>query len=193
MAYDPDAPPTKPSAAPSWIFLGFVLGALCMLALPSRKRAEPAPEPVPVAKPEPPPPPRPTRFDEVQTVFSAYSQYAVWQDERTEICMYDPDLKRFAECYEVLRSGDQMYFRSIPSLTRPVLTHGVPQNSPVEFTEPKEARAQWLKEVHDENWKDFTEGVRQGMNADHPVPAPVVPPPAVKPELPHKDGEAGSK
>ena len=189
MAYDPDAPPQKPTSAPSWVLLGFVLGALFILAMPSRQKPAAEPAPVQAPKPEPLPPPNPGRFEAVETVFEAWSQYAVWQNERTEICVYDPDLNRFAECYEVLRSGDQMYYRSIPALTRPVLTHGVPPNSPVEFTEPSEVRTQWLKEVRDENWRDFSKGVKEGMDdasgqATKPTPNAPAAVPMVKPPPP---------
>lgn len=182
MAYDQDAPPSKPSAAPSWVFLGFVLGALCVLAIPSKRKSEPEAQPVPVEKPAPPPAFNSKRFEEVQAVFSAYSQYAVWQNDLTQICVYDPGLNRFAECYEVFRSGDQLYFRTIPSLTWPILTHGIPDNAPIEFTEPTESRAQWLREVHDQNWRDFSNGVRQGLNQGAAAPKAPATPPSVKVE-----------
>ena len=112
MTYDPDAPPqAKPSQAPSWVILGFVLGALCVFAFPRTERPVPT-APVPPAaeiehatiRAQPI-----SRFQAVEAVFTEWATYASWDADTTEISVYDPDLKKYAECYEVLRHGDDLY------------------------------------------------------------------------------------
>ena len=163
MAYDPDQPPPKPSQAPSWVLMGFVLGALCVVAVskvrPPGKASAGADDGQVAAtvSQAPAPKPAPGRFQGVEAVFYEWSKYAVWDHDTTEISVYDPDLKRYAECYEVIRAGDEYYFRTIPALTRPILTHGVPANSPLQFTETVESRARWLRDVNEENKRAFSE------------------------------------
>ena len=186
MTYDPDAPPpAKPSPVPSWVILGFILGGLCVYTFfrsahpvapsPSAAAAEtPAPEAIhPVLRAQPL-----SRFLAVQELFAQSASYAVWENDTTQISVYDPDLGQFGECYEVTRRGEDYYFRTITSLTRPILTHGVPKNSLVEFTETAASRAQWLKDVSDENWRSFSNGVHEGMSQTPtpPPPAPAGPP-----------------
>jgi hypothetical protein len=163
---DPPAPArTKPSQVPSWISLGFALGALFVMALPRHAEAPPpAPEPAPA-------PPAPAPMTTVEAVFETWGKYAVWDDDRTQVALWDVQSKAYSDCYEVLRVGDKYYFRSIPSLTRPVLTHGVVPESPMEFTESEPQRAAWLNDVRQENWKSFT-----GAAHDSLAPAPVAKP-----------------
>ena len=59
-----------------------------------------------------------------------------------------------------MRFGDGIYFRSIPRLTRPVLTHGITADSPLEFTETEEQRREWLHEASaEENWRAVGEAL----------------------------------
>jgi len=152
---DEDSPPapvrTKPSPVPSWVSLGFALGALFVMALPRHGDAPPAPPPEPPAKP-----PLPAPMTTVEAVFEAWEKYAVWNDDRTQVALWDVQSRAYSDCYEVLRVGGAYYFRSIPSLTRPVLTHGVVPESPMEFTESAPQRAEWLSDVRQESWKSFT-------------------------------------
>jgi hypothetical protein len=166
-------PPGRPSQIPSWVTLGFVLGALFVLALP--KSAPVAPMPVVQEEaPRPNAPAEPPRVTTIEAVFAAWDRYAVWSNESTEVALWDPATKSFSECYEVLRNGNDYYFRSIPSLTRPVLTHGVVDNSPLVFTETSRQRSDWLDEVHKENWKALAEGAHDALapsQAPPPKPA----------------------
>jgi hypothetical protein len=134
--------PARLSKTPSWITLGFALGAMFVLALPRDRPAAPAQAPAidraPVRLERP-------VLTEIEAVFAEWSQYAAWEHDITEVALWDADRKSYAICYEVLRSGDSTFFRSIPHLTRPVLTHGVPANSPLQFTETEEQRQQWLR------------------------------------------------
>jgi hypothetical protein len=167
----------KPSQIPSWVTLGFVLGALFVLALPKRT---PHAAPVPVVQEasaradigaEPP------KMTTIEAVFAAWDKYAVWSNDTTEVALWDAGLKSFSDCYEVVRSGTEYFFRSIPSLTRPVLTHGVVENSPLVFTETAQQRSDWLDEVHKENWKALAEGAHDALA---PSQAPPPPKPAGK-------------
>jgi hypothetical protein len=161
--------PEKPSQIPSWVTLGFVLGALFVLALPRSVPVAPAPA-AHEAEPQPDPPAEPPRLTTIEAVFASWDKYAVWSDDTTEVALWDAATKRFSDCYEVIRTGNDYYFRSIPRLTRPVLTHGVVENSPLEFTETVRQREEWLDAVHRENWKALAEGARDAL-APAQVPA----------------------
>jgi hypothetical protein len=94
----------------------------------------------------------------------------VWSGDTTEVALWNPETKSFSECYEVLRTGDNYYFRTIPSLTRPVLTHGIQVESPLEFTETAKQHQQWLEEVSRENQRAFIEGVHQSFSSPPTTP-----------------------
>jgi hypothetical protein len=97
-------------------------------------------------------------METIDAVFQAWGGGAVWSDGKTEVALWSPDTRSFSDFYEVVRVDGEFYYRPIPSLTRPVLSHGVPENSPLEFTETERQREEWLGEVRKENWKAFTEG-----------------------------------
>jgi hypothetical protein len=165
---DETPPPAKPSKVPSWITLGFVLGALSVLALPRRT---PVPEVRPVVEAPVTPPAKaaePAPIATIEAVFDAYDRYAVWSNDTTEVALWNAGTNSFSDCYEVLRVGTTYYYRSIPSLTRPVLAHGVVENSPLQFTETERQRAEWLREASKENLKAFSEGMRQSLGPGEP-------------------------
>jgi hypothetical protein len=150
--------PGKPSQIPSWVVLGFALGALFVAALPRRPEPPPPAAPEPAIRPAPPPP-----VTTIEAVFASWEQYAVWADNTTQVALWDAHTKSYSECYEVLRVGENYYFRSIPALTRPVLTHGVVPESPLQFTESPAQRAKFLSDVRQENWNAFTAGAREAL------------------------------
>jgi hypothetical protein len=138
--------PSRLSKTPSWVTLGFVLGALFVWALPRAEQSamRPAVPPatrVQLARPQ---------ATEIEAVFAQYGQPAVWDNDVTEVALWDVDRRSYSLCYEVLRNGENFYFRSIPRLTRPVLTHGVPGPSPLRFTETEAMRREWLEHVQSE-------------------------------------------
>jgi hypothetical protein len=169
----PSKPPReKPSQVPSWVTLGFLLGALFVLALPRRSPVAPPPTPVVEEAPAGPAKPLdPPLVTTIEAVFAAWDQYAVWSNDTTEVALWDSGTKSFSECFEVLRTGNEYYFRSIPSLTRPVLTHGVAENSPLEFTETARQREEWLDAVHKENWKALSAGAIEALAPSQAPPA----------------------
>jgi hypothetical protein len=162
MDDEPDEPrPPKReqlSKTPSWIMLGFALGAGCVLLWPRREEPRPALTSAasaprrPAGAPKPPTIERATFFE---SVFAEWSKYAGWDNELTEVAFWSAETKSFSEKFEVFRSGDRFYFRSISQFTRPLLTHGVPDNSPLQFTESQAARDEWLKENSAENVRKF--------------------------------------
>ena len=162
---DEESPPpaAKPSQVPSWVTLGFILGALFVLALPRKADVAPQQGPAPAARPARPA--EPARIATIEAVFAAWERYAVWSDDTTEVALWSPETKSFSDCYEVNRVGDAYYFRTIPGLSRPILAHGVVEGSPLEFTETARQRQQWLGEVEKENQRAFLEGVHQSFGA----------------------------
>jgi hypothetical protein len=161
---DEESPPpaSKPSQVPSWLTLGFVLGALFVLALPRKGGVEPQPAPAPAAA-RPERPAAPPRISTIEAVFEEWGRYAVWSDGTTEVALWNPETKSFSDCFEVGRAGDAYYFRTITSLTRPILSHGVADESPLQFTETARQRQEWLDAVSRENQKAFIEGVHQSF------------------------------
>lgn len=169
----PSKPPgEKPSQIPSWVTLGFVVGALFVLALP--RRAPVAPPATPTVEEAPSAPARPPAAPQVTTieaVFAAWDQYAVWSNDMTEVALWNAGTKSYSDYYEVLKTANGYYFRSIPGFTRPILTHGVADNSPLQFTETARQRQQWLDDINKENWRALAQGAHDAL-------APLQAPPA---------------
>jgi hypothetical protein len=158
--------PPKPAVAPSWAMLGFLFGILFMLALPHRAAAPAAAAP---SEPRLPLHTTAPRLTTIEAVFAEWGQYAVWDKDVTEVALLaDPYTQSDRECYEVLRVGGDFYFRSIPRLTRPVLTHGLPDDPkspmPLEFTESAAQREEWLHANNEENWRIMRQVI--GGNGD---------------------------
>ena len=131
-------PPAKMSMTPSWVMLGFVLGAFFVWALPEpEKTPPPAPaERVPEQKMLVV---RLPRLTDVEAVFAQWDRYAIWDNDATEVAYWSEETKSFANFFEVLRVGDRLFFRSIPKLTRPLIKRGVEAHSPFLFTGVAEA------------------------------------------------------
>lgn len=137
--------PAKMSKTPSWIMLGFVLGALFVVALPQRKPVPaPAPRPLEFTKPAPPREAQP--LSTIEAVFEEWGGYAVWFDDTTEVALWNSTYRDFTDCYEVRRIGNMYYFRTIPALTRRTFAHGqIPPDCPLRFTETEEQYREWLE------------------------------------------------
>ena len=132
---------SKMSKTPSWIMLGFLLGAVFVAALPPLRK-KPAPETVALRAIEParPAAPRePGPLTTIEGVFAEWDKHAVWSDDVTEVAMWNIGEKAYADFYEVRRIGGVFYFRTIPRLTRRVIARGKhPSESPLQFTESEE-------------------------------------------------------
>jgi hypothetical protein len=175
----------KLSKTPSWVMLGFLLGALFMWSLPRPPAAAPAPpmavEIKAVVPSSPPPPPR---LMAIEAMFAQWGKLAVWENDVTEVALWTPETKKFSDYFEVIRSGENLYFRSIPRLTRPILTHGVKQNLPLQFTETEAQREDWLRDVQNAARRPkYDQGVLvpsmdQAPRVEKGQDLPVSPPPA---------------
>ena len=131
----PPPPPAKMSMTPSWVMLGFVLGAFFVWALPEPEKTSPSPP----ARVERAPEQtmrasRLPRLTDVEAVFAQWDRYAIWENDATEVAYWNEDTGSFSNFFEVLRVGDRLFFRSIPKLTRPLIKRGVEAHSPFLFT-----------------------------------------------------------
>jgi len=173
----PSRPPSvkKLSKTPSWIMLGFVIGAAAVLSLPRSPEVVYVPVsdesllPTALAHQSPlvAEPQQEPDFTIVEAVFSEWQNYAVWDGDVTEIALWDSEVGRYARFYEVLRAPASsaggaitFYYRSIPVLTRPVLTHGVSASAPLLFTEPDALRQAWLRQHDEATWSAIQESIR---------------------------------
>ena len=131
----PPVPRPKPSKIPSWIMLGFILGALFVWALPRR-------EPATVTVPPPAPaksaaaPALPPRLTDVEAVFAKWGTHALWANDVTYVVMWDTESLSYRDAFEVLRNGDNLFFRSVPRPRGMRALEGIPQNSPLQFLNP---------------------------------------------------------
>lgn len=152
---DDDPPPpekaypvatAKMSKTPSWIMLGFVLGAAFVAALPPLKRKPAAPPPD--IRAVPPPAPAAAREPQplmtIEAVFADWGRHASWSDDVTEVALWNSRDKDYTDFYEVRRVGGVLYFRSIPKLTRRIVARGKHvAESPLQFTETEEQYQEW--------------------------------------------------
>lgn len=170
------------SKTPSWVMLGFALGALFVWSLP-RPAKPPVPAIVAAKKPGPPPVLAAPRLTAIEAVFEEWGRYAVWENDTTEVGLWNPEAKAYTDCFEVVRADERYYFRSISRLTRPILTRGIKENSPLQFTEPPAHREEWLRQVREENVRAFSEAARDTFNPsqEKSPPDPVPPPPQTGP------------
>lgn len=146
-----EAPKRRPSIAqlsktPSWVMLGFLLGALFVWRLP--RHEPPAPRPIVVAPPEPARSIEPPQISTIEAVFSEWDTYAVWDNDVTQVAMWNAAVGDFAEFYEVRRIDGTYYFRTLTHLTNRVLRHGKqpPPECPLRFTETEEQYREWRTE-----------------------------------------------
>lgn len=133
------------SKTPSWVMLGFLLGALCVYAWMRHQQAPPATITVQMS----PPPAKvvaPSRLTTIEAVFAVWGEHAVWWADTTEVALWNTQEKAFSDFYEVRRIGDACYFRSIPALTRRIVRRGkeLPE-SPLQFTETEQQYREWLE------------------------------------------------
>ena len=138
----------RPSRALSWAMTGFLLGAACVYAY-LRPRSAPAGPPAVlpgVVAPEPLPAALPRTLTTVEAVFAEWGARASWTGNVTEIALWSSAAGAFTDYYEVRRVVGQLYFRSIPALTRRVIRRGKEDPScPLVFTETEAEYREWLQ------------------------------------------------
>jgi hypothetical protein len=183
---DDDIPPeprppaaAKMSMTPSWVMLGFALGALFVWALPEAEKTPPPPAPVERELEPRMVVTRLPRLTDVEAVFAQWDRFAIWENDVTEVAYWSEETRSFSSFFEVLRSGDRLYFRSIPKLTRPLVRRGVEAQSPLLFT----GVAEVARSVTDR----ATPAPMPDQPVERPLPpkivAPAPPPAAVPPAL----------
>ncbi|PTY07770.1 hypothetical protein DB347_05970 [Opitutaceae bacterium EW11] len=148
---DPKSKREPLSKTPSWIMLGIVIGAVLGTAAQTQwqkreqARAEAAQKAAPVPKPEPPPAPKPEPvhlpLTEMEAVFEKWAEDADWVHDVTQVAFWNPVTNQYSEYVEVLRNGEDLYFRSVPKLTRPLIDQPKDPNAPIRFTETEEEHA----------------------------------------------------
>jgi hypothetical protein len=174
---------SKMSKIPSWIMLGFVLGALSVLLFPKPKPVASVVATAAVATVEPPVAPRvPGPLSRIEAVFERFGEGAVWSDNSTEVALWDPATERYADFYEIRKVEGNLYFRTIPAFTRRVIARGKPQpDSPLQFTETEDQYREWYEHGRNER------PIENLWNKAPPPPKPAaVAVPAVSPSSPAK-------
>lgn len=138
-----------------WLTLGFAAG-LAFGWFAFRDAKSPAAQRPAAAKAAKPPEPASEEIPvnagtlrAVEQTFERWGGYAVWENDTTEIAVWDPRRKKHSDTYEVRRHEGRFYFRALRALTRPLIDHGVSATMPVQFTEPPEARARFYREHPD--------------------------------------------
>jgi hypothetical protein len=166
---------SKMSKTPSWIMLGFLLGAVFVAALPPRNKRVPEAAVFRAVEPPKPREPRsPPQLTTIEAVFAEWGRYAVWSDDATEVALWNTEDRGFTEFYEVRRFGDAYYFRSIPRLTRRIIAHGKPiPESPLQFTETEEQYREWQTYGRVERTVEREPLARPRSSTPAPAPTPV--------------------
>jgi hypothetical protein len=152
----PPIPREKLSRTPSWIMVGFVLG--CIFAYvaegelekrrpgPAAEAAAPSRAVSPVAISETPPAMRLSQ-NEVDAMFRQVAENAVWENDLTQIAVWNPRTRKFSDLVEVMRSGDYFYYRPMSRLTRPLITAEAGPGVLVLFTETEALRDKRLEPI----------------------------------------------
>jgi hypothetical protein len=152
--------------APSWVLLGFGIGVLFIWMLPPSEPPAAAglePAAAPVARSAP-------QIAVIEAVFAEWGSAASWENDVTEVALWSSETGSYSQCFQVIRTGGMYFFRSIPRLTRPVLTRGVRDNSPLQFTESEAQRAEWIGAKNQETWRALSEAAR-----NQAAPPPQIP------------------
>lgn len=169
----------KMSKTPSWVMLGFVLGALFVYALMRHDEPKtPSSVSVRIIDASKPAGPREaTPLTTIEAVFAVWGEHAVWWGDTTEVALWNKQERKFADYYEVRRIAGIYYFRSIPELTRRIIRHGKElPDSPLQYTETEEQYREWVEFGRTERRVESSMRPLPGIS-----PAPVVPSPAVLP------------
>jgi hypothetical protein len=166
---------SKMSKTPSWIMLGFLLGAAFVASLPPLRKKPPEPVTFKAVEPAKQTGPRtPPQLTTIEAVFAVWGRHAVWSDDVTEVAMWNLEDNAFTDFYEVRRIGGVYYFRTISQLTRRIITHGkpLPSECPLQFTESEEQYREWHSYGRAERPVEHDTRPRPTFTAP-PAPAPI--------------------
>lgn len=168
--------PAKMSKTPSWVMLGFLMGAAFVWSY--RRDAEKS---APVAPALPAEWPKaltlaPSPLTTIEAVFDEWKEHAVWENNLTEVAMWRSESGAYSECYEVRRVNGTLYFRSIPRLTRRIVRSGtpLPSHTPLQFTESEAHYLAWLEQGRKKSLGEPLVPPRGAGLA--PLPTPVIDP-----------------
>jgi hypothetical protein len=191
---------SKLSKTPSWIMLGFVLGALFVIALPPMEEKKPAPPPRKPVEPPKAATPAPPQLTTIEAVFEdpRWEKYALWSNDTTEVALWNPDTRKFSDFYEVRRLGRVLYYRTLTSLTRPIVKNEppLPDDCPLRFTAAvaEDILREWkipepIDRKADRDWKPQQQQLPKVDLA--PAQTPNRPPPSL-PKIEFKPGSPGA-
>ncbi len=165
------------SKAPLWLTLGFVVGlGFGWLAFENHSTSESTAssavkaDPVRPARPFIPDPPRAAvQLGELEELFQAWGGYSIWENNVTQLAVWNGSTSRHSDFYEVRRSSRKFYFRTLPKAEWPLIDHGEMVRCPLWFAETPEMRKKFYRE-HPE--------VLPGMPILHNLPkrSPLLPP-----------------
>jgi hypothetical protein len=131
------------SKTPSWVMLGFLLGAAFVWCLP---RKEPPTRTILVSsEPRKPIPTSVPQISTIEAVFAEWGHLAVWDGDVTQVAQWDTATSAFDLYFEVRRADGAYYFRTLPVLTNRLLRHGKepPPACPLRFTETEAQYREW--------------------------------------------------
>lgn len=87
-----------------------------------------------------------TSLSAIENIFTQFNEHAIWRNDLTEVALWNAETNRFTECFEVMRSGDYFYYRTIPALTRPVRRSNPAPDLPLRYTEPEDEQLKRLQQ-----------------------------------------------
>ncbi len=137
------------SQAPSWMLIGFIAGCIVAhWAIRYYDKNFASPKPAEATRVAPP------TEEEVQAkaaknrpdlwlveaLFEQRAPEVVWQDNLTEIVLWNAATNDFKDGIEVLRRGDKFFYRTIDKLTRVPINQGIPADATLVLTEPEVVR-----------------------------------------------------
>lgn len=139
-------PKRELSKVPSWIMLGFLIGGLFVFLLRREYLARTPVEPPlssqsveGVVVPKEPSLTEMKGFPSlvaIENVWDEWGSHAIWADGTTEFALWNTRTEGFTDFFEAVAQEGQVYFRSIPKLTRPIADRGLGKESPLLFTTP---------------------------------------------------------
>jgi hypothetical protein len=145
-----NSPRKSSSHVPLWMTVGFALG-IGVGAMLFRDEARPAQAPVGKQAEAIEPDRGEVSRDAgslaaLEQAFQRWGGYAVWENDTTQFAAWDPRKRKHSDFVEVRRTDGRFYFRTLRSLSRPLIDHGPKSAIPFLFTETKEMRDQFYRD-----------------------------------------------
>lgn len=136
------------SVVPSWLMVGFVIGVVTMWLFrspPTEPQSElmpasPAVEDVIATDANKSETPGRSTVALAEALFDTHRDWVFWNEDKTQIALWNSEAMGFTDHFEVIRTLEGDYFRSIREFTRLPLPGYGPPNSPILFTETLEQR-----------------------------------------------------